>query len=162
MQALGSVPRHWRNKSVARNTTNYAVGPNTQKKRPKWWPIAVQAIYGHGGVREKKLYLRRQLERVTTKWAGKTVGPIKRAKTVQVGARGLLQAMVHQFAARAIHSRSVVSVWGVGPTGRSCHLVHVREVGPAHERRRYLRRVGCAGRGRAVLAFRGDESMLGA
>jgi len=66
----------------------------------------VQAIYGHGGVREKKLYLRRQLERVTTKWAGKTVGPTKRAKTAQVGARGLLQAMVHQFASRAIHSRS--------------------------------------------------------
>jgi len=66
----------------------------------------VQAIYGHGGVREKNLYLRRQLERVTTKWAGKTVGPIKRAKTAQVGAHGLLQAMVHQFAARAIHSHS--------------------------------------------------------
>ena len=66
----------------------------------------MQAIYGHGGVREKKLYLRRQLERVTTKWAGKTVGPIKRAKTVQVGTRGLLQTMIHQFAVRAIHSRS--------------------------------------------------------
>jgi len=66
----------------------------------------VQAIYGHGGVRKKKLYLRRQLERVTTKWAGKTVGPIKRAKTVQVGTRGLLQTMINQFAARRIHSRS--------------------------------------------------------
>ena len=33
MQAVGSVLRHWRNKSAARNTTNYAVGSNTQKKK---------------------------------------------------------------------------------------------------------------------------------
>ena len=57
----------------------------------------MQAIYGHGSVQEKKLYLRRQLERITTKCFGKTVGPIKRAKTAQVGAQGQLQTMVPQF-----------------------------------------------------------------
>jgi len=98
MQAVGSVLRHWRNKSAARNTTNYAVGSNTQKKKAQVMTNRCAGDIWHGGVREKKLYLRRQLERITTKWAGKTVGPIKPAKTAQVGAQDQLQTMVPQFA----------------------------------------------------------------